>query len=115
MLKYDLKGGGKKPIKSLLINFKLRNANDLYDLVTIKKLQEWTNERVLINPTSKINWKFLIRNQLGDIGKEVTDDTPIVVTNWDFLDKLMKLIDATSPRVLGKFNIDNCTIKKKSF
>lgn len=85
----------------------LRNANDLYDLVTVKELQEWTDRRILYRPSSKIDWKSLITSQLGlslasgETEGDITGDTPVVVTHWAFLENLMNLIDKTSPRVLG--------------
>ncbi|KAK6643987.1 hypothetical protein RUM43_000252 [Polyplax serrata] len=86
-----------------------RNANDLYDLVTVKELQEWTDRRILYHPSSKIDWKSLITSQLGlslasgETEGDITGDTPVVVTHWAFLENLMNLIDKTSPRVLANY------------
>lgn len=79
--------------------------NVLYDLVTINKLQKWTDKKSLYHSRSIIDWKKLISNYLGIDEEALKDDTPVAITNWDYLNQLMSLIDKTSPTVLGTSDI----------
>lgn len=73
----------------------------LYNKATIKQLQQWTNNIPLSHESSRIQWKSFLGYVLGENGQALSDDSPVVITDLDFLQKVIKLIDSTSSRVLG--------------
>lgn len=73
----------------------------LYNKATIKQLQQWTDNIPLSHESSRIQWKSFLGYVLAENGGALPDDSPIVITDLDFLQKVIKLIDSTSPRVLG--------------
>lgn len=78
-----------------------RDMRKLYNKATIGQLQRWTDGIPLSNENSRINWKKFLGYVLGENGFVATEETPVVITDMDFLEKVVKLIDSTSPKVLG--------------
>lgn len=87
------------------VNFFGRDMRRLYSKATIKQLQEWTDNMPLTRQSSRINWKRFLGHVVNETGTKLTDQSPVVITDLDFVQKVIKLIDATSPRVLGIFTL----------
>lgn len=73
----------------------------LYNKATIRQLQQWTDNIPLTHQSSRIDWKSFLGYVVDENGTKLTDESSVVVTDLDFLQSVIKLIDATPPRVLG--------------
>ncbi|EFX80396.1 hypothetical protein DAPPUDRAFT_304103 [Daphnia pulex] len=80
-----------------------RNRTRMYNPMRLDALQRWTNVVHLTRSTNyvKIKWADYISDIYSVVNISVTENEQVVVTEPEFLRKLVRLLDQTSPRVIG--------------
>lgn len=80
-----------------------RNRTRMYNVVQLGALQRWTNVVHLNRATSYINWAKYINDIYSAVNVTVSENEQIIVKEPQFLRKLVRLLDQTSPRIIANY------------
>ncbi|XP_046994653.1 neprilysin-4-like [Schistocerca americana] len=80
-----------------------RNAYRMYNAMTLRELQKWTDNSEAINTHSRIQWLQLMEDLFDDIDVKIGYDETVVVKEMDYLFKLVELLDNTPVRVIANY------------
>ncbi|XP_057375648.1 membrane metallo-endopeptidase-like 1 isoform X2 [Daphnia carinata] len=74
-----------------------------YNPFSLDELQAWTDRANATNSMGKINWHEHLTDIYSIADVSINPDEKIVVSEPEYLPKLLQLLDQTSPRVIANF------------
>ncbi|XP_054288686.1 neprilysin-4-like [Macrosteles quadrilineatus] len=78
-----------------------RDGRRMYNDMTLRQLQQWTDSAVIENPV--IDWLAMVKGIFNDTDIKIEYSERIVVRELDFLFKLTQLIETSSPRTVANY------------
>uniref|UniRef100_A0A0P6EFD4 Neutral endopeptidase n=1 Tax=Daphnia magna TaxID=35525 RepID=A0A0P6EFD4_9CRUS len=79
------------------------NLSRIYNPFSLDELQMWTDSANATNSMGQINWYEHLTDIYSIADVSINPDEKIVVTEPEYLKKLVQLLDQTSPRVIANF------------
>uniref|UniRef100_A0A0P6FKW5 Neutral endopeptidase n=1 Tax=Daphnia magna TaxID=35525 RepID=A0A0P6FKW5_9CRUS len=79
------------------------NLTRFYNPFSLSELQALTDEANATDPVGQIDWHELLTDIYGIANVSISHDEKIVVIEPEYFQKLVQLLDQTSPRVIANF------------
>ncbi|XP_046453377.1 neprilysin-like isoform X2 [Daphnia pulex] len=79
------------------------NLTRIYNPFSLPELQIWTDEANATEAMSQINWHKHLTDIYSAANVSINSDEKIVVIELEYLQRLVQLLDQTTPRVIANF------------